>query len=139
MTALLAPIGRVLFATIFILALPTHLKHHAVGVAAAAGVPYARIAVPIAMVIASLGGLMVALGYRARLGAALIVVFLVPVTLYMHRFWGLSDPLLAHMQMAHFIKNVSLLGAALFFIHAGAGAYSFDARAGRGGELHAPA
>jgi putative oxidoreductase len=33
------------------------------------------------------GGLSIAAGYRARWGAILIVVFLIPVTLSMHKFW----------------------------------------------------
>jgi putative oxidoreductase len=137
MTAL-APIGRVLLSLIFLVSLPGTLKHEAIAHARAAGVPLANVAVPLAGIIAFVGGLMVALGFHARLGAALLVLFLVPVTLFMHRFWGISDPQLQQMQMINFLKNVSLLGAAGFIIYAGAGAYSFDAKAGRIGELHAP-
>lgn len=32
------------------------------------------------------------------------------------------------MQMANFMKNVALMGASLFFVYAGSGAYSLDAR-----------
>jgi uncharacterized membrane protein YphA (DoxX/SURF4 family) len=49
--------------------------------------PLASIAVPLSGVLAIAGGLSILLGYRAKLGACLIVVFLVPVTLMMHRFW----------------------------------------------------
>ena len=138
MTAL-APIGRVLLSLIFLLSLPGTLKHEAIAHAQAAGVPLANVAVPLAGIIAFAGGLMVALGFHARLGAALLVLFLVPVTLFMHKFWGLSDPQMQQMQMINFLKNVGLMGAAAFIIYAGAGAYSFDAKAGRVGELHAPA
>ena len=79
-------------------------------------------------VIAVLGGLSVALGYRARVGAWLIVVFLVPVTLTMHAFWGVSDPMMAQMQMVMFMKNLSMLGAALLLAYHGAGPISFDRR-----------
>ncbi|HEY1817590.1 MAG TPA: DoxX family protein [Kofleriaceae bacterium] len=137
MTAL-APIGRVLFALIFILALPSNLSHQAVVHATQAGVPLARVAVPIAGVLACVGGLSVALGFHARIGALLIAIFLIPVTLYMHRFWGLGDLQVAHAQQASFMKNLGLLGAALYIIFSGAGPYSFDAKAGRDGALQAP-
>ena len=74
----------------------------------------ADVLVPLSGIIAALGGLSVALGYRARWGAWLLVVFLVPVTFMMHAFWKETDPQAAQMQMANFAKNLSLLGAALF-------------------------
>jgi putative oxidoreductase len=75
-------------------------------------------------IIALLGGLSIALGYRARLGAWLLVLFLVPVTLMLHRFWGLSDPQAAGLQLAMFMKNVSMLGAALIIARVGSGPLS---------------
>jgi hypothetical protein len=41
------------------------------------------------------------------------VAFLVPVTVQMHAFWKLSDPLAIHTQRAMFMKNVAMLGALL--------------------------
>jgi putative oxidoreductase len=133
----LAPIGRVLLSLIFLFALPGHFKHEMIAHAQAAGVPMANVAVPLAGIIAFAGGLMVALGFHARIGAALLIVFLLPVTLFMHKFWGISDPQMQQMQLVNFLKNVGLMGAAAFVVYAGAGAYSFDAKAGRIGELHA--
>ena len=79
----------------------------------------------------TVGGLSLALGFHARVGAIALLVFLVPVTLFMHKFWGISDAQQAHMQMINFMKNVALMGGALFFVYAGAGAYSLDARSHR--------
>ena len=73
----------------------------------------ANVLVPIGGVLALLGGLSVLLGVRARIGALLLVVFLVPVTLMMHRFWAETDPMMMRMQQAHFMKNIAMLGAAL--------------------------
>jgi putative oxidoreductase len=127
----LAPIGRVMFSLIFVLSVPNHFKQQTMDYAAAAGVPLAHVAVPLAGIIALLGGLSLALGFHARVGAIALLVFLVPVTLFMHRFWGLSDPQQAQMQQVNFMKNLALMGASLFFVYAGSGAYSFDARAHR--------
>ncbi len=66
------------------------------------------------------------LGYRARLGAFLLILFLVPVTLVMHKFWGLGDAQEAAMQKVNFMKNTSLVGAALMIIYFGSGPVSLD-------------
>lgn len=105
-----------------------HFSQQEAAYAASAGVPLAGLLVPAAGVLALLGGLSILLGYRARIGAWLLVLFLVPVTLMMHNFWAVKDPMAAQMQMAMFLKNVSMLGGALLISQFGAGALSLDAR-----------
>jgi putative oxidoreductase len=117
-------VGRILYSAIFIMSGPNHFKAQTIAYAAAQGVPLASIVVPLSGIIALLGGLSIALGYRAKLGAWLIVLFLVPVTLMMHRFWGLSDPQLVLFQQAMFMKNVTILGAALIIARVGSGPLS---------------
>ena len=70
------------------------------------------------------GGLSVLLGFHARLGAWLLVLFLAPVTLTIHRFWGIPDRGAAAMQRIQFIKNSALIGAALLIAYLGSGPYS---------------
>jgi len=91
-------------------------------------VPLASLAVPVAGLIALAGGLSVAFGYRAKIGAWLLVLFLVPVTITMHNFWTVTDPTMAQLQMAMFMKNVGLMGGALLLSYFGAGPLSLDAR-----------
>jgi putative oxidoreductase len=117
-------LGRIFYSAIFIMSGPNHFKAATIGYAAAQGVPLASIAVPLSGIIALLGGLSIALGYRAKLGAWLIVLFLVPVTLMLHRFWGVSDPQVAGLQLAMFMKNLSLLGTALIIARLGSGPLS---------------
>jgi len=121
-------LGRICFAAIFILAAPGHFKAQEIAYAANAGVPLASLAVPVAGLIALAGGLSVAFGYRAKIGAWLLVLFLVPVTLTMHNFWTVTDPTMAQLQMAMFMKNVGLMGGALLLSYFGAGPLSLDAR-----------
>jgi len=120
--------GRILFSLLFIMAGFGHFSSQEIAFAAAQGVPLASVAVPLSGVLALVGGLSIALGYKARWGAALIVLFLVPVTFMMHNFWAVKDPLVAQDQMAHFVKNISLLGSALFIFYFGSGPLSLDAR-----------
>ena len=121
-------LGRFLFALIFLMAGANHFNKQTIGYAASQGVALAAIAVPLSGVLAIAGGLSILLGYRAKLGAWLIVLFLVPVSLMMHKFWTVTDPMMAQIQMVLFMKNVSMLGGALLISHFGAGPFSLDAR-----------
>jgi putative oxidoreductase len=125
------PAGRALFASIFIFFAFGHFSPTMTGYAASAGVPLASIAVPFSGVLALVGGVSILLGYRTRIGAALIVLFLVPVTFMMHKFWAVPDPMMAQMQMIMFMKNIALTGASLLLVYYGGGPISLDARRGR--------
>lgn len=121
-------LGRVFFALIFLLSGPNHFASQTIAYAASQGVPMASIAVPFAGVLALVGGLSIAIGYRARIGAWLIALFLVCVTPLMHKFWTVSDPMMHMMQFIMFMKNLSMLGAALLISQLGAGPWSLDNR-----------
>ena len=120
-------LARISMAAIFILAAPRHFTAEGAKHAAELGVPLARIAVPLSGVLALAGGLGVLFGYQTRWSALALVAFLVPVTYGMHQFWRVSDPVQLHVQQAHFIKNVAILGGALALAVAGAGRFSVDA------------
>jgi putative oxidoreductase len=122
----LFPIGKILFAYIFIVAAPRHFSHEGIAHAADLGVPLASVLVPIYSAMALLGGISVAFGYRTRWEAWLLAAFLVPFTLLMHAFWKLHDPALVHIQTAMFWKNISMLGAAILITQFGGGALSLD-------------
>jgi putative oxidoreductase len=127
----LVPLGRLLYALIFLMSAPNLFTKQGIGYAAAQGVPLTAVAVPLAGVISLVGGLSILLGYRAKVGAWLIVLFLIPVTLMMHKFWGVADPNVAQLQMIMFLKNLSMLGGALLIAQFGAGPLSLDARRSR--------
>jgi len=124
----LVPLGRLLYSAIFLMTAFGHFSAGYAGYAAQAGVPAPGLLVPLSGVIAILGGLSITLGYKAKIGGWLIVLFLVPVTLKMHAFWAVPDPMMHGIQLAMFWKNVSMLGAALLITHFGAGPVSLDAR-----------
>jgi putative oxidoreductase len=124
-------LGRFLFTLIFLMAGANHFSRQTIAFSASQGVPLASIAVPLSGVLAIAGGLSILLGYRAKLGAWLIVLFLVPVTFMMHKFWLVQDPMMAQIQMILFMKNVAMLGGALLISQLGAGPFSFDARRSR--------
>jgi len=119
-------LGRILFSAIFIMAAPGHFTAQTINYAAGHGLPFATFLVPASGIVAFLGGVSIALGYKARYGGWLIILFLVPVTFTMHNFWAVADPLAAGMQRIMFMKNMSMLGAAFLIAHFGAGPMSLD-------------
>ncbi|HYT83718.1 MAG TPA: DoxX family protein [Gemmatimonadales bacterium] len=119
--------GRVLYSAIFLMTFG-HFTPQYIAYGAQQGVPAAGLLVPLSGVIALAGGLSVLLGYRARIGAWLLVLFLVPVTVMLHNFWAVQDPMMRQLQVAMFMKNLSMLGGALLISYFGAGPLSLDAR-----------
>lgn len=123
----LSLVSRQLFAVIFIIASAGHFNSSTIESAAQHGVPVAGLLVPLSGFIALAGGLSVLFGFHARLGGWLLVLFLVPVTLTMHNFWAMTDPVSFQIQLTLFIRNVLLLAGALWVARYGAGAFSLDA------------
>ena len=121
--------GRFLFSLIFLLSGLSLFSPASAGYAASQGLPLANILVPVSGVLAVLGAVSIVLGYKARIGAALLIVFLVPVTLVFHHFWTVADPGARQVGMIEFMKNISMLGGAVIILIHGAGPYSLDSKA----------
>jgi putative oxidoreductase len=127
----IVPVARLLFVALFLMSAPGHFKAQTIAYAAEQGVPFATILVPFSGLMALAGGLSILVGWHARAGAWLLVLFLVPVTLAMHAFWAVPDPMMRMMQQGMFMKNLGLLGGALLVAYFGAGPISLDERARR--------
>ena len=119
-------LGRILYSLIFLNSGLFLFSGTAAGYASSKGVPLASFLVPFSGVMAIVGGLLIVLGYKAKLGAWLIVAFLIPVTFIMHAFWKETDPNQMQMQISNFLKNISMLGGAFIITWFGAGPLSFD-------------
>lgn len=78
-----------------------------------------------AILIEVMGGLAVIVGYRARLGALLLVLFLMPTTYIFHAFWELSGRE-AELQQIMFLKNISIAGGLLLILSNGPGSGSLE-------------
>ena len=90
------------------------------------GVPQPKILLGGAIAFLILGSLSLILGFRARLGAFLLLVFLAAATYYFHAFWKLPAEEQMPEQIA-FMKNLALMGTMVFFMANGAGPWSIDA------------
>ena len=89
-TRYLVPLGRAAFAAVFLWFAPADFSPQGIVWAAHQHVPLPQVLAPLAGLISLAGGVSILLGYRARLGAWLLVLFLVPVTLMVHNFWAVQ-------------------------------------------------
>jgi len=108
-------IGRVLFALLFINSGIAHLtKLEAMtGYAKYKKVPAAKLGVIVSGLMILIGGLYIALGIYADLGALLIAAFLIPTAVLMHAFWKETDATAKQNESIAFFKDISMAGAAL--------------------------
>jgi putative oxidoreductase len=120
--------GRVLFSLIFVMSGFSHFNQQIIQYAGHHGIVIPGLLVPLSGIIAIIGGLSILFGFKAKWGAWLIVLFLIPVTLSMHNFWSITDPEEHQMQMIMFMKNISMLGGTFIISYFGAGPISIDSR-----------
>jgi putative oxidoreductase len=132
-------VARVLLSQIFILSGMNHLfawgntiqymtgKGMALkGILGGSGEVFVHVMLAGAVAFLLLGGLSVLLGIRARCGALLLVLFLIPVTLIFHDFWNYGAGPDRMMQTINFMKNTGLCGGALMVLAFGSGSLSLD-------------
>jgi putative oxidoreductase len=72
------------------------------------------------------GGLAVLAGFKTRIAAWVLFLYLIPVTFFFHNFWAAQGSA-QQMQMVNFLKNAAIMGGMLVLAVNGAGAYSADA------------
>lgn len=139
--------GRVLLSLIFLMSAVGNKIPKFSNVAAlmeSQGVPAPEILLVGAIVFLILGSLSLIVGYKARIGATLLLIFLMLATYYFHDFWTWPQEAMwvlsvnsdvkmpvAQIEMISFMKNLALMGAMLFVIANGPGPMSLDSRLDR--------
>lgn len=121
--------GRILLCTIFLMSAIGNKIPNYGGVAGAMreqGVPLPEGALAVAILFLLAGSFSIILGFYARMGAALLLVFLVLATFFFHDFWTFADPAARSAQQIHFFKNVGLMGAMLMIIANDVGPWRMD-------------
>ena len=120
-------IGRVCFSAIFVMAGFHKVAYYSDTLATMLqqNIPYSEILLIVSIVLELGGGLLVLLGWHTRFGALLLFLFIIPVTFYFHDFWTVEPADVAN-QVHHFMKNLAMMGGALYILAHGAGRYSID-------------
>jgi len=131
--AVITILGRIMLAGIFLMSAIGNKIPQFNSVAeymTSKGVPAASLMLIGAIVFLVVGGLSIVLGYKARIGAALLFTFLVLATYFFHNFWSYPAESPEHQkEMIQFMKNLALMGAMLIIFANGSGAGSLDRRA----------
>ncbi len=84
------------------------------------GMPYTSFFLFGAIIFELAGSIFVILGYYARFGALLLIIFLIPTTIIFHT--NFDDPI----QIIMLMKNVSMFGGCLILLAMGPGRFSLD-------------
>ena len=124
----LSLLGRIMLCAIFLTsAVANKIPHFAEVTKSMAreGVPAPQMMLTGAIAFLTIGSLCVIAGFRARIGAGLLFIFLVLATYFFHDFWNMP-PAYFENQVAHSLKNLGLGGAMIFIIANGPGAWSLD-------------
>jgi putative oxidoreductase len=123
-THYLPALGRLLLATIFLISGLSKLAAPAatIGYIGSTGAPFPTIGYAIAVAVELGGGLLILLGYKTRVVAAVMAVFAVATAFMFHHAFGDQN------QMIHFLKNIAIAGGFLQIVAFGAGSFSLDAR-----------
>jgi putative oxidoreductase len=75
------------------------------------------------------GGILILIGYQTRGAAVVLIVFVALTLILSHNFWTMTGPARG-ANMAHFYKNLALIGALLMLATSGPGRFSLDERKG---------
>jgi putative oxidoreductase len=121
-------IGRVLLCAIFFSsAVAGKIPHfnNYVDMIEKAGMPQPKVMLVGAIAFLIIGSVSIVVGYKARIGATLLLIFLGLATYYFHDFWN-ADAEHRQTQEVQFMKNVALAGAMLMIIANGPGPFSVD-------------
>jgi putative oxidoreductase len=124
-------LGRLMLCTIFFMSAVGNKIPNFAGVAEymqSAGVPAPPLLLVLAIAFLLVGSVCVILGFKARLGAGLLLVFLTLATYYFHAFWNFEGQE-QQLQLIQFMKNLSMAGAMLLIMANGPGPVAFDTRA----------
>ncbi len=95
--------------------------------------PWVPLFLMVAVACKVLGSLLLIMGWKVRLGAFLLIVFLVPATFLAHHFWTESGEKRGD-EMIALLKNVGIFGGLLLLLAFGSGGKQKGVHAGKGAE-----
>jgi putative oxidoreductase len=124
-------LGRVLICTVFVAAILGYTAPDVNGLgqtiaSKAALVPPWGFVGAVTLLVA--GVLSVVVGYKARFGAAALLICMVLATFHGLGLWSLVSSQARHEYIAYLVTNLSIMGAMLFIVANGPGQMSFDGK-----------
>lgn len=83
--------------------------------ARAKGLPASKVTTAGAMIWLIIGTLAITFNIQSFTGGLMVAIFLVFTGSTIHNFWAVTEPAQRKQDLLHFLKNLSLAGAALVF------------------------
>jgi uncharacterized membrane protein YphA (DoxX/SURF4 family) len=124
-------VGRILYSAVFIAFGMNHLTTGAGMAAYVPGfVPFPVLVVYLTGILIVVCGLMIAAGYRTRIAALILALFVLSTALFVHGGGFIAGD---QASTTNFMKDIGLTGAGLLIYHFGAGPMSMDASTGLNG------
>ncbi|HXV41857.1 MAG TPA: DoxX family membrane protein [Anaerolineae bacterium] len=77
------------------------------------GLPASKVTTAGAMIWLTVGTLAIIFNFQSFIGGLMVAAFLVFTGFTIHNFWTVTDPATRKQDQLHFLKNLSLAGAAL--------------------------
>jgi len=120
--------GRILLAFMFILSGFGKITGYdgTAAYMAAKGMPMIGVLLPLTILTELGGGILLAIGYKARWAAFALAGFSILAGLVFHDFWNVTDAAQHMNQQIHFMKNLSIAGGMLMVFALGPGRLSLD-------------
>lgn len=121
--------GRVLLALLFLLSGFDKIGAFAgtAGYIASKGLPMSQVVAGATIVFEVLGGLLLAIGFKARWVAAAFAAFTLLAAFIFHPYWSMPEAQQA-LQKIMFLKNLAIAGGMLLLVAYGPGRWSVDKR-----------
>ena len=96
-----------------------------IGYMQAYNMPMTQVLAVIAIIIELGGGIMIAVGWKARWAAAALFIFVLVASFIFHAFWTVPADQ-AQLQNIMFMKNLAIMGGMLYIIVYGSGPLSVE-------------
>lgn len=130
--ASITALGRVLLAALFLMSGLSKLGAAAATTSyiASTGLPLPAVVYALTLIVEIGGGLLLLIGFQARVAAAVLALFTVAAAIFFHSNFADQN------QAIHFLKNFAIAGGLLQLAAVGAGRLSLDAR--RSANVQAP-
>jgi putative oxidoreductase len=124
---LAALVGRILLAVIFLISgfgkIPGF--QGTAGYIASKGLPMPQVIAALTIVVELGGGILLAIGYKARWAALALAIFTLLAAILFHDFWA-ADAAQKMNQQINFLKNLAIAGGMLMVFAFGPGRYSVE-------------
>ncbi len=111
-------LGKVLLGVYFLISGYRHFSQLKMltGYTASKKVPFPEFAVILTGVIMFLGGFSIITGFYLTHALGLLIISLIGISFFMHRYWEVSDPMARMGERVNFEKNLALAGALMILL-----------------------